>query len=259
MAGSLFFIVTPLAAKSTPENSARGYYLPPNRMKYRLAKSSVVFRVDKKLQFALTLRNPRSQSQKTVSAHRPISVMSDNRYYVKLALETWCPFAATDPSLRLHRLVHFLDEMSGDLLFAAVFQIQKELIAIASRARPQDGFSARIDQLNRRFRGVLRAHVNALNDSIGFCGIEDNLERAVELPRNFRRDVLVEVVLHLLDVDLSDVKQGRIGLRPSRQSGCGHQDHSEQFWQTRAMHSTLLKKFPGSGCGNYSVWMRMVQ
>ena len=63
MAGSLFFTVTSSVAKSIPENFARGYYLTANRMKYRPAESSIVFRVGKQSRFVLTLKNPQSQSQ----------------------------------------------------------------------------------------------------------------------------------------------------------------------------------------------------
>ena len=89
--------------------------------------------------------------------------MSDNWYYVKVARrESGCNHLSTlEPSLRLHRLVHFLHEVSCDLLFTAVLQVEEELVAVAPCARPQDDFPTGIDELNRRLCGVLPATLPA--------------------------------------------------------------------------------------------------
>src|SRR5271166_6121441 len=104
----------------------------------------------------------------------------------------------------LHGFVERANQVPCDGLQASVFDVQELIFAVACRSRPQHNFPRRVHQIDGGFIGGLRAEVHSLQHRVGLRRRSHNLQRSMKLAGYLRRQVLIEMVLHGLDVNLVD-------------------------------------------------------
>jgi hypothetical protein len=149
--------------------------------------------------------------------------------------------------LGLHSFSERPNQVRCNGLQASVFDVQEFVFAIARRSRPQHNFSRRVHQIDGGLVGTLRSEIHSLQNRVGLGRRRHNLQRSVKLAGYLRRQILIEMVLHWLDVNLVDVRKcGRL-----REAGdakqCGQNKGSgRNSFTKRHQASTLLETIKNS-------------